>query len=76
MSACISLHCDRQSQYGTCPTVFWSGAQTVEEAHAAGTRIGWRVLPDGRTYCPPCSGYRPTTSSITRLHPLKGTDRA
>lgn len=76
MSTCISLHCDRQRQYGMCATVFWSGAQAVDEAHAAGTRIGWRILPDGRTYCPSCSGYRPSTTPVTRLRSAKGADHA
>ncbi len=76
MSACITLHCDQQWQYGTCATVFHTGARAVDEAHTAGARIGWRVLPDGRTYCPSCSGYRPTTPPITRLSSTKGPDHA
>ncbi|MCI3277584.1 hypothetical protein [Streptomyces cylindrosporus] len=58
MSTSIHLHCNQQWSEGGCATFLVTDAHTVEEAEAAGRRLGWRTHTDGKAYCPGHSGNR------------------
>lgn len=70
MSAAITLHCDREWQYGGCPARLYTDAATIAEARTAGDRHGWRTGADGRDYCPTCSGVpAPRRTTVVHLQP-------
>ena len=70
MSARITLHCDREWQYGTCTSQLFTDALTLDQARAEGDRRGWRCHADGNDYCPTCSGSgEPRRTTVVHLHP-------
>jgi hypothetical protein len=72
MSARITLHCNTTWREGTCAAQLMTDAQTVEVARAAARAHGWRSHPDGRDYCPPCSGAGPARGPVVlHLHPRR-----
>lgn len=56
MSTLINLYCDSQWEYGGCTGQLITEASTLAEAREIGDTLGWRAHPDGRDYCPACSG--------------------
>lgn len=71
MSARITLHCDQTWQYGSCTSQLLTDAHTIDEARTAARPRGWRCHPDGRDYCPTCSGHGPQRADavVAVLHP-------
>lgn len=71
MSARISLYCDTQWQYGSCPTTLLTDAVTIDEARSAARERGWSTHSNGRDRCASCSGRRskPATAVVAVLHP-------
>ncbi len=70
MSAAITLHCDREWQYGMCTSQLHTDALTLDQARAAGDQLGWRSHPDGNDYCPTCSGgSQPRRTDVIHLAP-------
>ncbi|MET9819613.1 hypothetical protein [Streptomyces sp. NPDC006355] len=75
MSARITLHCNTTWRYGTCTGQVLTDAATVEDARTAAALQGWRSHPDGRDYCPTCSGSSSTSRPTTVLHITPGGAR-
>ncbi|BBB01049.1 hypothetical protein RVR_8283 [Actinacidiphila reveromycinica] len=70
MSARITLHCDRESQYGLCTSQLYTEALTLDQARAAGGQLGWLSHSDGNDYCPTCSGApQPRRTNVVHLAP-------
>lgn len=71
MSARITLHCDTQWRYGSCPTQLLTDADTIHEARAAARARGWITHSNGRDVCASCSGRGPqsTDAVVAVLHP-------
>jgi hypothetical protein len=67
VSARVTLHCNTLWRYGSCTSQVMTDAATVEEARTAAGRNGWRSHPDGKDYCPACSGVGPVRS-LTVIH--------
>lgn len=75
MSTRITLHCDTQWRYGSCPTQLLTDAHTLDEARTAARTRGWITHSDGRDMCASCSGRgpQPPDNVVAVLHPE--TDR-
>lgn len=57
MTARIILHCDRTfDAHSMCPKQEQFQATDVESAREIAGDQGWRTHPDGKDYCPGCSG--------------------
>ncbi|BBA98293.1 hypothetical protein RVR_4426 [Actinacidiphila reveromycinica] len=74
MSTRITVHCNTEWAEGSCPTSLMTDAHTVAEARQAAVELGWRAHPDGRDFCPSCSGTRRSSyTPVVHLHPTRTT---
>lgn len=71
MSARITIHCNTEWRYGSCPGQLLTDADTVDEARTAARAQGWITHSNGRDKCASCSGRgpQPAGAVVAVLHP-------